>query len=263
MRLKEFMLYDNLKRRILGKLDENIVPDTEEEISLFSLDRLLKDGLVEYNYIFVNDIEKITKLLNKKIKKTNRFKAKLPLIYSISPYVRKDGRYYVNICFGDKEDKYIGEANVLEDESIVFETLRNGYYEETVSDFLNEHMNIFSVYLTTLEEFKTDYPETDCSWNTDESKELKKARIGDGFLDASFDLDNPKSPGLSFSNMKDIEVSQYETADHDLLDDYVDFYKSGFLKRMRVNINDLNPLYQAIVRKQMELKKEKELKRVK
>lgn len=279
--------FQDLYERIDKKFNEELVITNEDEISLFELVETLKYAINPYNDKLITINNELVKHLNKRIRlnSLNIFsKKRIPLIDHISSIIKEDGDSLVNICFCEKEDnksKYIGEANINSSGRIYVDLIRKNYSQADTMMFLDDSIMSFIYSFKTLSEFSNEYPGIAYEWNTysTNSKNIKlkdeenpkKLEVTDDLLHAYIDLDRINEPIVTFKNSADLELSRTKSNKYGELYDYIDYFKNHYMKRMKVNINDLNDLYYQLYEHGLERKNEmlygkddeKVLKRVK
>ena len=264
MNMDENSPFDILYQKILRKLDEEVVPYDGDTMSLYDFNEALSSGIDKYNDIFINKMGDLKKQLNRKIYLSKITKKNIPLIDNIYPYVDVDGNYGININFAEvfsgNRRKFIGQANISDRGVVNIDYLLKGFSKEDTLEFVKKHLVNFVDYLGVLAEFSNEYPGFPYEWN--DMRDEYKQEIDDGFVTGYIDITKPEHVSVSLSNRNDLEVSRYRTRKYGELYDYIDFYKNGFMKRIKVNINDFNPLYQTIAKKGLENLEEKKLKRV-
>ena len=253
--------YDDLKRRIDERFNDDIVQTNGDEMSLSTFCSVLYSALIDYNVKFSIDLNNYKKTLNRKIKFENLLgKKSIPFIDGIYPTINEKGDRYLDIYLADapKLGKYAGLACIHSDMSMDSTILKNFDQVET-NNFLNNASTGFITYINTLEDFSKDNPGVAYEWNITNDK--KKQIIDDGFLEAYIDLDKIGDVSVSLSNIKDLDIARTKSRKYGELYDFIENFEDHYLRRMKVNKSDFNELYQTLyenyLRKQ-ELFKEKE-----
>ena len=90
---------------------------------------------------------------------------------------------------------------------------------------------------------------------------MKNQKFTHDFLEVVFNLDRHDIATIIPNNIDDIHYFTDNFDNENPLDIYLTTYTDSFLKRIKVNIEDLNPLYKSIVTKH--LNNEMTMKRVK
>ena len=246
--------YDELYLKIRDKLDSNDVVNDGDEISAYTLANALCAGMNYYNYYLIGEIEKIANHKNKCISLSSMFRINYPVsyIYKICPGVKENGEKYINIYFTNSLfNRKIGKAVIDSNFEIKMEYLSEEYNKDKTLKLFSDNLGLFEEFMSVLATFKEQYPGVAYEWNN--NFKGKKEVLDDGFNTINFDLDHPNYPVVSLSNFKDISIAKNYSKKYGELYDYIDFYKVPIMKKTKVNINDLNSLYQIIVKKQMEL----------
>ena len=253
----EMSEFDILNAKIQEKLSRDNVIDNKEEVSLKTVNDSLDSAFGSYNKCFVKDEQKFVKLVNKRIKRLNIFSNNIPYILDFCPSINEDGSYYIDVLFTDSDYRFKGKATIDTDFNINLDYLKDNYSKERLLKVLSDYKNIYASYFELLNNFKNEYPNTSYAWNADLS--IGKLVVDDGFNVAYLYLENTDHPVVSFSNSSDLSVSRYHSKKYGELYDYIDAFKYSILRKMKVNINDLNPLFQKVVRKELGLNDEKSL----
>lgn len=251
-------IFENLRVKIEDRLSRDNFVDNGEEISLNTLQESLQGALGEYNKVFVDDTRELAKNINKQTFLNRVFKGDVPMVHSINPVILEDGNYYLEVLLSDRDGKYKGEAIIDKNFRVKFNFLKSEYSKEKTVQMLKNYSVKYINYFEKLINFSFEYPNTKCSWGN--QYDMAHQRVDDGFLVCHFYLDNLSSTSFSFSSMDDNNIARTRSKKYGELFDYIDFYRGKLLKNTSVNINDLNDLYQQIVRKQLNLEKEPTLK---
>lgn len=254
-------IYDDLKRRIDERFNQEAVQTNGDEMSLSTFCSILYSALIDYNVKFSVDLNNYKKTLNRKIKFENILgKKNIPFIDGIYPIINENGDRYLDIYLADspKSGKYAGLACIHSNMSMDSTIVRNFDQVET-NNFLNNASAGFITYLNSLEDFSKDNPGLPYEWNI--SNEMKKQIIDDGFLEAYIDLDKIGEVSVSLSDIKDLDRARTKTRKYGYLYDYIENFEDHYLRRMKVNKSDFNELYQTLYENYLhkqELFKEKE-----
>ena len=242
---------DVLNTKVENVLMRDNVVDDGDEISIRTASKALSYGMSPYNDCFIREEKKAVKAINRNIKRSNIFRCDVPHILNLCPSVTNDGLSEIEVLFTDYDRRYKGRAIIHEDMNIDFEGLRSEYNEERTRKLLNKYNDIYETMFKVLKNFKEEYPDNSYTWNADLSK--GKQDIDDGFLSIYLYLERVDNPGITFSRLEDINIGGAYYKKDSELNNKIDFYKYDIMRKMKVNINDLNPLYQSIIRKQLEL----------
>ena len=251
-----YNVFDELYLKIKEKLNSEDVINQKDEISAYTLNLAISWGMTPYNKILIDELAKKIKSINNRIDALNFFKMKLknkiPYLYKVCPTINEEEEKYIEIFFTNGySNRSIGKVIIDKNMSIKFDYFSDEYDKEKVLNFLKEYQDIYEVIFNTLATFQEQYPNTPYQWNN--HCKAKSEEIDDGFNVIYFDLERAGNPTVSFSNQRDIEIAKTHSKKYGELYDYVDYYKKTISRKMKVNINELNPLYQTIARKQIEL----------
>ena len=99
-----------------------------------------------------------------------------------------------------------------------------------------------------LNTFSQEYPETAYSWDMNNDDENVQ-HIDDGFMQAKVDLNHLDKTHAYLSSIEDLSLSRCRTYEYGELNDYVEFYNKDIQKRVRVDIDSLDPLFKGILSK--------------
>ena len=244
--------FDELYQKIKDRLDSPDVSSNGDEISAYMLSAAVKNGMGRYYQSLICDMSKFLKSTNQKIKRFNFLKRKnqLPYLNRICPGVRDTGDRYIDFYFTNGYiDGSIGKATIDENFNITTNFFRDQYNQKNVEEFLKTDMDIYQSFFSVLDDFREQYPGVSYQWNNEH--EHRKERIDDGFNTVYFNLDDAFHPIVSLTTSHDTELARFYSRKYGELYDYFEFYPNEFMRKIKVNINDLNPLYQTIVKTQM------------
>lgn len=249
---------EDLKNRMEERFKKTSFYDTEDEISLYSLQSIIDNSMRKYNTVLVDDTRKLCKEMNRQSMFGRVFKDTMPLIKYINPIILENGEYYLDFLFTDKNGKYKGEAHVDKDFNIKVYFLHRNHNDKKVKDFLKKYYVRYMQIFKKMQEFKEEYPEQKCSWNY-HCNEVVYTH-DDGFLRFQISIDEPTNSSVTLSNIDDIDTSLIRSKRYGVLDDYIDFYKKRLMKSTPVKIEDLDGLFYEIVKKNLDLTRGNELK---
>ena len=244
--------FDILKEKIDNRLDTPNIVSSGDNMSLYDLKKTVSRGFGKYNIVLVNEVNKMMKHMNSRIRKANLFKNDLPYIASINPKV-ENGYPAVTMIFADKEGRYRGVGSVCENDHIFVELFKNEFNIEKTEEFIRSNKLFWTHCLNALCAFIQEYPDTDYEWNdglTDYNG--KDQVIGDGFVNSHMNLEKIDEARCCFATLEDMETSRDKTRKYGELIDYIEFYNDAFMKKTQINVNDLNPLYRKVVDKTLE-----------
>lgn len=246
--------YDELYKKINDKINSENVVDSDEEISVYTLTRLLNSGMSYYNHYFVDELNKIIIQMNKEISKLFFFKIRqlIPFIDRICPGIDEKGKEYISLYFTNLDhSRIIGKAVIDKNLNINFEQLWYECDKDMTVKYLREYKDTFRILFSVLDTFIEEYPYMSYQWNNNNGK--GKENVDDGFNTASLYLEKPDSFALSFSEKEDLNIARNYSQKYGELYDFLEFYRDDISRKMKVNINDLNELYQIIVRNQLQI----------
>ena len=246
--------FEELYLKIMNKFASKEIVHENNDIDAFTLHTALKDGMSSYHHCLVDNAQKMVKAINKKVSKSNLFQsnAQIPYIYKMCPGINDVGNKYIDIYFTNKyADRNLGKATVDEDLNVNVVSLSKDYSKEKVTSFLKDDIS-YEDFFDTLDAFRWLYPNISYQWNN--QHENSKEKIDDGFNTIYFDLDDIDRPIVAFSNHHDSDVARTYSKKYGYLYDYIDFYKDEIMRKTKVSVDHLNPLYQSIVKRYMKHK---------
>ena len=258
--MKEKM-YADLESRILARLSIPPVRTIGDEMSVGTLVSLLYDRFSKYNNALVKDSYLLIQSMNEKTRLNRFFKGEIPYISKMVSIIDENGECHLELKFTAGNYIRVGEAIIDKDCNISVNTYRYDYDNEKTLEFLKDYSYKFFQYISVLNAFACEFPNTRCEWNNGYS--LMNEDITDNFITSHIYLDRLENSNVALTDKNDKNISRDSYGQYGELNDYFDVYKSSFFNRQRVNINDLNPLYQRILEKDMQLEKGPLMKRAK
>ncbi len=235
----------NLRNRIYDLFDKDVVKQEGDIISLYDLIEILRNDLLPYTDALTLDTEKTIKRINFK----SIFNRKVPMISRIIPTVRENNTVSLKIYFCD-ERRYAGEVELTED---FYPNINNVDYDrypvESICKLLNDNKEKFQSYLYLLRQFNMTHEGYDFEFNNE--KNTNNQEIDDGFIACNLNLGNLRYNHATLSSVNDLRLALTKIQNFGVLYDYIEQYNDEIKKKTSVNINDLNPFIQDIVRKSL------------
>ena len=268
--------FEDLYNRLTERFNSDMIDYDGDSMSAYSLIKILKSTIGKYNNVFIVQSEGLRKVLNKSINRKNRSlfdRKNIPAIHSINSIIEEDGNRYMDIDFYDSKDsrqRYMGSAVIDEDRNITIDYLRDNYSVEDTEAFLRENIESFNYYFELMKLFSLEYPNMKYSFipsqvvnrtfsGRKEDNPENILEVDDGFLHAYIDINDLDASLITFSDIKDLDLSRTRSAKYGELYDYLDYYKEHYMNRLKVELKDLNPQFKQFVNG----KKSYMLKRVK
>ena len=249
---------EKLRLQLLSRLDEDIVEYNGEELSFYDVVTACDQELSLYNKFFKEETKAICNNINVKSRFYNLFKRDVPYIEKIVPGVYL-GKSIVDVYLIDKDGNKAGvieerrnEVRFEDFDEIRFSSKENAAFIKDIRLALNDTF-------TLLDHFKGNHKEFDYCWDFDDKDPQKKLIVDDGFISGIIYLNDVGRSCIGLSNMNDVAVATTRSKKNGIIYDYVEFYNEAFQKRLKVNINDLNPLYREFVNKHVGLEDNKKL----
>lgn len=247
---------ENLRQRIIGRLNEPAVEMQGDIISFYDLYKACEEEMHPFAKFFNEDTASIMKKVNLRSKIDSIVGKRTPSIIEVVPTVR-DGESIVVIKLMDDEFNYMGDIEVVKDQVVprLVGFNQAKLKEKGVTKFLLDCVSNFKHELGVLDYFQERHPGIDYNWSIKNPDSKSVFSVDDGFLSGKVKLNDPHPWDVTLSQSGDLGLATYRTRRFGYLYDYIDFYNDDFKKRIPVNINDLNPLMRQIVEEKYELNK--------
>lgn len=241
--------YTRLRNRFEAYLNMPNIEMSEKEISVYTLRKLINDGLedlrkIQFESEFKEEINKSRTIVQKV---GNVFKKKVSFCVSpcTSVMASSDGNTSVlTFCFQNKKSslrtdflKICKDAN---SDQIYF-----GKYSSD-KDFVEKHYDRISEYFTTLEHYSELY-----QGGVGGSGKCIEQAISDGFLDIKMISDNYGRTNLYTTINQETDKENMYTREwykRQTLEDFFTEHEEEILKKIPVQIASLNYTYQTIVK---------------
>ena len=251
---------EELRIKILRKLNEEGIKSNEEEVSFYDVLAACKSEMGLYNDFFREDINVQCTRINRKSRICNLFKRYVPLIDKVVPEI-SNGKEILQVYLTDKFGEDAGIIELRNQDDIRFV----GYDESRFSskenlEFISDIESSFKDTLRVLGYFKDTHEGFDYSWDTTDKNPEKMLEVSDGFLRGVIDLDNLNLACVGLSDINNIIVATTRSRKHGIIYDYVEFYNEALQKRLKVNVDGLNPTYRMFLNNYLGITKEKEMK---
>ena len=255
--------YDILRNKIIGKLEEPVIESDKENISFYDLVEYSKETMGNYSKFIREFVKENTNRINLKSKLSSLLSSKGLFICSVSPKVSKFGEPSVEIVLQNKEGKYAGEMTIFCNPISFDITYRLNYYNKSLleskknCEFIRECFNTFRELMPVIDEFGYNNP--DMAYSFDEDIEDSKLEVKDDIFRAVVDLNNLDKAYVSLDNLDDIVLATQNYKNNGQLYDYIEFYRNDYMKRINVNVNELNPTFKSIAKNYIKDTNEKKL----
>ncbi len=239
-------LFKDLRNRVDLKFQNDIIQNNNKQVDLFTFLTLLRDELNEYNEIFVTEFENFRNKVNNRIDSENAFVNNIAYIGKIHPHV--SGDLTPNYILIDLKDGRSESANTVGyvkyyDNTSFDVRVNNSFNKNKTYSFYNR-ITFYDTF-DYLMKFNRNYPGFDFEWNTPSND--KVMLVKDELLQASIDLEKLNDIKLSFSQYKDMGLYKYNKENYEELIYYINHYRNYLMKRIKVNLEKLNPLYKVII----------------
>ena len=237
---------EELRKKIIGKLNEEAFISNNEYISFFDLVKICNNEIGVHSKYFKNNIfENMTKI-NRKTKLGELFGRESFYICEVVPYV-SDNKSCVDILFSNNKGKYAFEMK-MENEKYILTNGKCDLDNEKNVEYLDNCYNTFKPFIYELNEFKESNPNIDFKWDFESKKEDNKLKFNDGFLCGGIDLYDTSRSYVTLNDVSDLVFSTIKTKKYGTLYDYIDFFNDSFKQRFVVNIDELPENIKSIVK---------------
>lgn len=244
---------DNLYSRIMYRLNGDDVESDNEIVSAFDVCNAVSDSLSFYNYLFCKNAKSFIKELNRSVDYTFVPFVRAFKIYDVKFNVNNDGEAFIHI--------FLDNGICIDVTGDKFKASINNHFllsDNYIKRFLAINNDKIRVYLEFLNEFATKFPGVNMTFGQN-SQNINDVIIQDDFMVCRVCVGNPESTQVLFSSFEDIELSFIHSKKYGKLYDYLVCYNKEFLKKMHVNVNDLNPFVRECVIKYLVKKDEEKL----
>ncbi len=251
----EFMKnYDEFIRQInIRHVGETIKP-SGDEVSVFDMVQALSKKFGEYNNKFFGNYNKKLYSLIDLFNRRNGYNAlnlfdldrKCRRIGNIGFYVEEDGYYYCKLEYCDQRGRKIGEG-------IIDNTVKVDACDDEAVKNKKELMHFLSI----LADFASKNPNMSFRWDL-LNPQVETFTVGDDMLSFAINIYSLEGIQPYFRNA--YNVSNYADFDHNYANELISQCSKDFMKRISVNLNDIDPLLADIVRKEYNLEAQKLVK---
>ncbi len=237
----------------INKMDERYcrpsIAMSGDEISAYDFINGLSNRLEKYNKVFFGGRNRIIDSFNRRngyTVFTPEYKdKKYRRIGNVGFYVEENGYYYILLYFVDSRGKLTGTGivdNFVKLDACDEEAIKNKRY-------LMKCLNI-------LADYSAKHPGESFRWDL-KNRIVDLIQINGDFLSCTLDIYHIDRPEPYFTSSKDAGLAIYENGDSEKNISQASYY---YLKRMNVNLNDVDPLVSDIVRKEYNLEGKKLVK---
>ena len=233
----------------------------ENEVSLYTLVSILHNQLDKYNEKFVNELNIIKELLNKKIDNLNYKGYNIAYIDSICPrstclFEPSHIKVYLKDNLSNNTNR-VGCVTFYND--FMFDlNLDDKFNYSNTFNFFNQID--FKDYFTMLDNFSKEYPLLDYEWNN--LNKDKESKLHDDLFLAYMDIENLNKLFLSFYHSKNINITRENIDEYNKLLNFINSYKEFFMKKIKINIDDLNNTYRIVLNNGLSKNKTMKLKKM-
>ena len=241
---------DDLNKIIVEKLDSEEIESNSEYINLYDLVNLCHEEMKSYNDYFSENIKSRSKKINNPSRVHGFFNENILFIHDVIPEVIND-KSIVNIIFENSNERYAGEMEITNDGVRLLNFDEKKYNNNQNIVFLDKCSESFKVFLKVLDYFRNNYRGIDFRWDRNHPSDNAKLDVysDDKMLHASVNLGDIKHTFVNLNSFDDILVATSRSSKYGILYDYIEFYNEALQRRLKVNVNDLNPMYREIYNK--------------
>ncbi len=218
-------------KEFIRKIDERYYCDkvqiSGDIVSAYDMVEALRNKFGKYNNVFFKKYENTLKRFNRRNGFTSiTYSKKRRMIGNIGFYVDESGYYYCKLYYVDEYGKVCGIGIV--DNSVKL---------DACDDEANVNKKELMQYLRVLSDFATKNPGMSFRWDK-LNPQVEKFDVGDDFLKCTINLYDLDMVQPYFA--RSVESDKYACFDHEYANKVVSQCGDAFLKRMSVNLNDVN-----------------------
>ncbi len=236
--------YDDLYKRIIGRLNSPRVENTRDYVSAKFVEDSVKNTMLQYNNALFKNQNEIIRLMNKSlgygIFTPKGAKKKLARVVNVINEVTKDGLIYSTVILEDGNSFTVtgNYKNVYISKS----TLACGDVIDAVANW----KYTFCLWFGALEDFASEFPGQEMKFGSN-VKNNANQEINDGFMKCTIDVVEPEKTVMTFSSIEDHMLSVKRCKKYAELHDYVAFYNEEIKAKTGIAVNELNPFVRSCV----------------
>ena len=243
-----YFRYESLKKKIYNKLNSKFVQSEGDIISLYDLYQAIGNEFSEFKYLNAIKKQQIRKYNTRLFKCT-------PLIENVS-FDIVNGSEHIYYKFKSINDLIYHQILMLDINYDKYQNYSNKHLKAKISKSIYHFLDISKeyndAYIDILTKIKNKYPDFNFTLDDGSINEYDTFVYHDEFLSFKFSLSD-LSCDICLDDINDIAIATSNLYKEGQLYDYLINFKDIILKKTAVNINDLNPLYQEIVKKYMDI----------
>lgn len=240
--------YDDLYKRIIGRLNSSRIENTREVVSAKFVEDSVRYTMEQYNNALIKNQAETIKLMNKSLGYTfftsKGTKKGIARVVSIINKVTKDGSVYSVVVLEDGNT--ITLSGNYKNVYIVESTLPGGQ----VIDAVAKWKYAFRVWFGALEDFAFNFPGVEMNFGENVKNEHDQ-EINDGFMKCTVSMSEPEKTYCVFSSVEDYMLSVRRCKKYGELYDYVAFYNEEIKAKTGVEVEKLNPFVRSCVLSQL------------
>ena len=231
--------YVDFRRRLREAENRDVIEPNGDVVSVFDLLCALNKKYGQYNKLFLGnlavDINKINRRNGFTYFTPDGVKNNCKWIENIGFYVEEDGTYFIKLYYGDSRGRIVGTEKV-----------DNFVKVGASAEEANRNKKYFMRWLAALAEFAEHNPGKAFRWDL-LNRQLPAQQVHDGMLFCNIDIYNTAYVEPYFVSTEDDAL---KLIDHSYGEKKISQCAGTFLRRMAVNLNDVDPLISEIVRKE-------------
>lgn len=236
--------YDDLYKRIIGRLNSSRIENTREVVSAKFVEDSVRYTMEQYNNALIKNQAETIKLMNKSLGYTfftsKGTKKEIARVVSIINKVTEDGNVYSVVVLEDGNT--ITLSGNYKNVYIVNSTLTGGQIVNAVAKW----KYAFCVWFGALEDFAFNFPGVEMNFG-ENVKNVHDQEINDGFMKCTVSMTEPEKTYSVFSSIEDHMLSVRRCKKYGELYDYVAFYNDEIKAKMGVSVDKLNPFVKSCV----------------
>lgn len=236
--------YDDLYKRIIGRLNSSRIENTREVVSAKFVEDSVRYTMEQYNDSLIKNQAETIKLMNKSLGYTfftsKGTKKEIARVVSIINKVTEDGNVYSVVVLEDGNT--ITLSGSYKNVYIVNSTLPSSQTINAVAKW----KYAFCVWFGALKDFAVNFPGVEMNFG-ENVKNVHDQEINDGFMKCTVSMTEPEKTYSIFSSIEDYMLSIKRCKKYGELYDYVAFYNDEIKAKMGVSVDKLNPFVKSCV----------------
>lgn len=236
--------YDDLYKKIIGRLNSSRIQNNREVVSAKFVEDSVRYTMEQYNNALIKNQAETIKLMNKSLGYTfltsKSAKKGIARVVNIINKVTEDGNVYSVVVLEDGNT--ITLSGNYKNVYIVDSTLPGGQIVDAVAKW----KYAFCIWFGALEDFAFNFPGVEMNFS-ENVKNVHDQEINDGFMKCTVSMTEPEKTQAIFSSIEEYMLSVRRCKKYGELYDYVSFYNEEIKAKMGISVDKLNPFVRSCV----------------